>query len=141
MGRKGVLCIWQKKNNNIKSALSSDLDRYEKHLDNHPLYDLIMNLCQFLNSPYCLRCITKKLPTLMTATIITRENNIKTNVLLNGAMYAISEIIWPLIRRAQLYDQDILVVKIDFGDTGVYQIDVQFPAKFCCGTADQRMLP
>jgi hypothetical protein len=37
-------------------------------------------------------------------------------------MYAITEIIWPLIRRAQLYDQDILAVKIDFGDTGVYQI-------------------
>jgi hypothetical protein len=34
--------------------------------------------------------------------------------LVNGAMGAITEIIWPLFRRAQLYDQDIPAVKIDF---------------------------
>jgi hypothetical protein len=58
----------------------------------------------------------------------------------NDAMNAITEIIWPIFRRAQLCDQDILVVKIDFGETGVYQIDamtVQFPAKFSCGTAQR----
>jgi hypothetical protein len=63
--------------------------------------------------------------------------------LVYGAMDAITEIIWPLFRRAQLYDQYIPEVKIDFGDTGVYQIDamtVQFPAKFSCGTAERRML-
>jgi hypothetical protein len=35
----------------------------------------------------------------------------------------IIEILWPLFRRAQLYDQDILAVKIDFGETGVHQKD------------------
>jgi hypothetical protein len=55
------------------------------------------------------------------------------NSLVNGAMDGITEIIWPLFRRAQFYDQDILAVKIDFGKTGLHQIDVmtvQFPAKF-----------
>jgi hypothetical protein len=59
-------------------------------------------------------------------------------------MDSITEIIWSLFRRAQLYDEDILVVKMDFGETGVYQIDamtVQFPAKFSCGTVQRLMLP
>jgi hypothetical protein len=38
-------------------------------------------------------------------------------------MDSITEIIWLLFRSAQLYDQDILVVKNDFGETGVHQID------------------
>jgi hypothetical protein len=53
---------------------------------------------------------------------------IKTNVLL---MDSITEFIWPRFRRAQLYDQDILAVKIDFEETGDHQIDattLQFPA-------------
>jgi hypothetical protein len=41
--------------------------------------------------------------------------------LVNGQ--SITENIWPLFRRAKLYDQDILAVKIDFGETGVHQID------------------
>jgi hypothetical protein len=52
--------------------------------------------------------------------------------LVNDAMDAIIEIIWPLFRRAQLYDQDILAVKIDIGETGVHQIDAktaQLPSK------------
>jgi hypothetical protein len=56
--------------------------------------------------------------------------------LLNGAMDAITEIIWPFFWRAQLYGQDLAAVKIDFGETGVHRIDamtVQFPAKFSCG--------
>jgi hypothetical protein len=52
---------------------------------------------------------------------------------------------WPLFQRAQLYDQDIPAVRIDFGETGVHQIDatmtVQFPTKFCCGKAERQMLP
>jgi hypothetical protein len=55
--------------------------------------------------------------------------------LVNGAMDSITEIIWPLFQRAQLYD---LAVKIDFGETGVYQIDamtVQFPV--CYGPNKQ----
>jgi hypothetical protein len=54
----------------------------------------------------------------------------------NGAMDAITEIIWSFFRRAQLYDQDLPAVKIDFGETGVHHIDdmtVQFPAKFSFG--------
>jgi hypothetical protein len=54
--------------------------------------------------------------------------------LVNGAIDSIIEIIWALFRRAQLYDQDILAVKIDFGETGVHQIDamtVKFRVKFC----------
>jgi hypothetical protein len=38
----------------------------------------------------------------------------------------------------------IPAVEIDFGETGVHQIEamtVQFPAKFSCGTAKRRMLP
>jgi hypothetical protein len=53
--------------------------------------------------------------------------------LVNGVMDSLTEIIRPLFRRAQLYDQDILAVKIDFGETGVHQLDamtLQFPAKF-----------
>jgi hypothetical protein len=72
----------------------------------------------------------------MTATIMTIEDD---NEPKNISMESITEIIWPLFRRAQLYDQDILVVKIDFRETGVYQIDsmtVQFPAKFSCGTTE-----
>lgn len=55
----------------------------------------------------------------------------------------VTEIIWPLYRRGQLYEQDIPAVKMDFGDTGTHSIDtmeVQFPAKFSCGTAERRML-
>jgi hypothetical protein len=51
-----------------------------------------------------------------------------------------TKIIWPLFRRAQLYDQDIMAVKINFGETSVHQIDamtVQFPATFSCGTAER----
>jgi hypothetical protein len=64
--------------------------------------------------------------------------------LVNGPMDSITEIIWPLFRRAQLYDQDILAVKIDFGNTGVHQIDaitLQFLVKLSCGTANRGMLP
>jgi hypothetical protein len=61
--------------------------------------------------------------------------------LVNGAMVAITEIIWQFFRRAQLYDQDIPAVKIDLEETGVHQMTVQFPEKFSCGTAERRMLP
>jgi hypothetical protein len=44
----------------------------------------------------------------MTTTIMTIYQDKR---LVNGAMDSITEIIWPLFRRAQLYDQDILAVK------------------------------
>jgi hypothetical protein len=56
-----------------------------------------------------------------------------TNGLVSDAMNVITEIIRTLFRRAQLYDQDILAVKI-------VAITVQFVAKFNCGTTDRRML-
>jgi hypothetical protein len=71
--------------------------------------------------------------------MIMNQNIYQDKRLVNGAMLNITEIIWSLFRRAQLYDQDILAVKIDFGETGVHQIDamtVQFPAKFSCETAE-----
>jgi hypothetical protein len=60
--------------------------------------------------------------------------------LVNGAMDPITEIIWPLFRRGQLYDQDILAVKNYFGKTIAHQIDamtLQFPANISCGTAER----
>jgi hypothetical protein len=72
------------------------------------------------------------------------HNNINTAIgLVNGAMGTTTEIIW-LFRRAQLYDQDIPAVKINFEEAGVHQMvamTLQFLAKFSCGTAEQRMLP
>jgi hypothetical protein len=47
----------------------------------------------------------------------------------------ITEITWQHFRSAQFYDLDILAVKIDFGETGVDQINamtLQLPAKFSC---------
>jgi hypothetical protein len=38
-------------------------------------------------------------------------------------MGAITEIIWSLFRSIQLYDQEILAEKIDFGKTCVHQIN------------------
>jgi hypothetical protein len=80
--------------------------------------------------------ISKKIPFQPTLMIMNHKIN-QDKRLVNGAMDSITEIIWPLFRR-------ILAVKIDFGKTGVHQINamtVQFLAKFCCGTAEQRMLP
>jgi hypothetical protein len=60
--------------------------------------------------------------------------------LVNGAMHAITEIICPLLKRAQIYDQDI---PGRYGEYGVYQIDamtVQLPAKPSCGKTERRML-
>jgi hypothetical protein len=63
----------------------------------------------------------------MTATIMTIEDEnepkdiYQDKRLVDGAIDSITEIIWPLFRRAQLYDQDILAAKIDFEETGVHQ--------------------
>jgi hypothetical protein len=79
----------------------------------------------------------------MTATIMTmmimNQKIYQDKRLVNDAMDSITTIIWPLFQCAQLY-QDILAVKIDFGETGVHQIDaktLQFPAKFSCKTAER----
>jgi hypothetical protein len=72
--------------------------------------------------------------------MITNQKIYQDKRLVNGAMDSITEIIWPLFRRAQLFDRDILAVKNDFGESGVHQIDtmtLQFPAKFSCQTAER----
>jgi ATP-dependent exoDNAse (exonuclease V) alpha subunit len=88
--------------------------------------------------------LPKELSIFPGARVMLRYNINTAKGLVNGAMRTITEIIWPFFRRAQLYDQDIPAVKIDFGETGVHQIDAmtaQFPAKYSCGTAERRMLP
>jgi hypothetical protein len=109
-----------------KLNLKRDLDRYQKRLD----YEFeSMSICGFA---ILFEVYYKKTPNIDSGDT---KRNIKTNVLL---MDSLTEIIWPHFRRAQLYDQDIMAVKIDFGETGVHQVDtmiVQFPAKFSCGTA------
>jgi hypothetical protein len=97
---------------------------------NHPVYTFeLMSICGFA---ILFEVYYKKTPNIDGGDT---KINIKTNVLL---MDSFTEIIWPHFRRAQLYDQDIMAVKIDFGETGVHQVDamiVQFSAKFSCGTA------
>jgi hypothetical protein len=57
-------------------------------------------------------------------------------------MGAITEIIWQLLRRAQLYNQDIPAEKIYFEETCIHQLGAmteQFPAIFSCGTVERQM--
>lgn len=56
----------------------------------------------------------------------------------------ITETIWPYFTRAQLYDSDILSIRIDYGRDGIHVIQpksVQFPAKFNYDAAERSMLP
>lgn len=55
----------------------------------------------------------------------------------------ITEIIWPYYRRAQLYDSDIPLVRINFRRDDLHVIQpklVQFSAKFNYFTAEKRGL-
>lgn len=64
--------------------------------------------------------------------------------LVNGAMGNITEIVWPLFRREQMYDKDIPSVRIDFGTDGIHLIKpktIQFPALRNYGTIDRTQLP
>jgi hypothetical protein len=75
-----------------------------------------LNRCQFADSAYSLRCITKKLPTLMSATLMTIEDDNE--------------------------PKDISCHSFDalFGKTCVHPIDamtLQLTAKFSCGTAER----
>jgi hypothetical protein len=93
-----------------------------------------LNRCQFANFSILFEVYYKKTPNFDDG-----DNNDNRGVV-NGVMDAITDIILPLFLSAQLYDQDMLAVKIDFEETGVHQIDamtVKFPAKFSCGTAER----
>ena len=55
-------------------------------------------------------------------------------------MGTITEIVWPLFRRDQMYDTDIPSVRIDFGRDGIHLIkpkSIQFPALRNYGTIDR----
>ncbi|GFW46505.1 uncharacterized protein TNCV_4811921 [Trichonephila clavipes] len=45
--------------------------------------------------------------------------------LVNGAMCIITEIVWALFRRDQIYDIDISPVRIDFGKDGIHFIKLK----------------
>ncbi|GBN54938.1 hypothetical protein AVEN_123891-1 [Araneus ventricosus] len=78
------------------------------------------------------------------AEVMLRSNIDVKKGLVNGAIGFITEIHWPNFRRAQMYEQDIPSITVNFGNNGVRRIEpisVQFPAKRSYGTAERRMLP
>jgi hypothetical protein len=97
-----------------------------------------LNRCQFANSPCCLRRIDDGDDDENGAQRMIMNHKIyQDKRLVNGAMDAITEIIWPLFRSAKLYDQDIPAVKVDFEETGELEnMPVQYTAKFSCETAN-----
>lgn len=78
------------------------------------------------------------------ARVMLRSNINIEQGLVNGAMGTITEIVWPLFRRDQIYDTDIPSVRIDFGRDGIHVINsksVQFPALKNYGTIERTQLP
>lgn len=64
--------------------------------------------------------------------------------LVNGAMGEVVEIIWPYLRKAQMYPEDLPNVKVNFLEIGEHIIEprvVEFAAKHSAGKAEKRMLP
>lgn len=59
------------------------------------------------------------------AKVISWTNINVRNDLIDGAIRRITEIIWPHFRRDQMYDTDILAVKIDFDNSGIHLIQLQ----------------
>lgn len=88
--------------------------------------------------------LPKQLTLFQTAKVMLRYNVDTSKGLVNGAIGHVTQIIWPLFRRAQLYAHDIPAVMVDFGVVGVHRIEpisIQFPAKYSAGMAERRMLP
>ena len=56
------------------------------------------------------------------AKMLLRYNVDVSKGLVNGAIGHITEIIWPCLRRTQMYDTDIPSIHIDFGKDGVHLI-------------------
>ncbi|CAH0403444.1 unnamed protein product [Chilo suppressalis] len=64
--------------------------------------------------------------------------------LVNGSIGFISDIVWPHLRRDQMYETGIPSIKVNFGNDGehlIQPIDIQFLAKYSFGTVERRMLP
>lgn len=88
--------------------------------------------------------LPRELEVFVGAKVMLRSNIDISKGLVNGAIGHITEIIWPHFRRAQMYDQDIPTVRIDFGRDGIHSIQPiskEFPAKGSNGTLERRMLP
>jgi ATP-dependent exoDNAse (exonuclease V) alpha subunit len=89
--------------------------------------------------------LPKELVIFVGAKVMLRANIDVAKGLVNGNIGHITEIVWPLFRRAQLYDQDIPSVKVDFGKDGIHLIEpktLQFPGKHKSdGLIERRMLP
>lgn len=79
------------------------------------------------------------------AKVMLRSNIDVAKGLVNGNIGHVTEIVWPLFRRAQVYTNDIPSVKIDFGKDGIHLIEpksLQFQAKHKSdGLIERRMLP
>ena len=78
------------------------------------------------------------------ARVMLRSNINVEQGLVNGAIGTITEIVWPLFRRDQMYDKDIPSVLIDFGRAGIHLIrpkSIQFPALRNYGTIERTQLP
>ncbi|GFV91341.1 ATP-dependent DNA helicase [Trichonephila clavipes] len=76
--------------------------------------------------------------------VMLRSNINMEQGLVNGAMGIITEIVWPLFRRDQIYDIDIPSVRIDFGKDGIHLMkpkSVQFSALRNYGTIERAQLP
>ena len=64
--------------------------------------------------------------------------------LVNGVVDVITEIVWPLFHRDQIYDIDILFIRIDFGKGGIHLMklkSIQFSSLQNHETIDRAQLP
>ncbi|KAJ8883301.1 hypothetical protein PR048_015144 [Dryococelus australis] len=62
----------------------------------------------------------------------------------NGAAGFITEIIWALFLREQIYATAVPSVRVNIGTDGIHVIKslvIQFPAKYSYGTVERRILP
>lgn len=88
--------------------------------------------------------LQKELEIFNGARVMLRSNINIEQGLVNGAMGTITEIVWPLFCRDQMYDTDIPSVVIDFGRDGIHLIkskSIQFPALRNYGTIERTQLP
>ena len=88
--------------------------------------------------------LQKELEIVNGARVMLRSNINIEQGLVSGAMGTITEIVWPLFRRDQMYDTDIPSVCIDFGRDGIHLIkptSIQFPALRNYGTIERTQLP